>query len=113
MHSVLETSIFTRRADALLTREERAELVAELARNPLAGDLVPGLGGIRKMRFAAGGQGKHGAFRVIWFGAPEDMPVLALLIYGKNEQANPTPEQRKAMLAVVERMKAGRRRETA
>jgi hypothetical protein len=29
------------------------------------------------------------------------MPVLALLIYGKNEQANPTPEQRRAMLAVV------------
>lgn len=113
MHSVLETSIFTRRADALLTREERAELIAALARNPQGGDLVPGLGGIRKMRFAAGGQGKRGAFRVIWFVATADMPVMALLLYGKNEQANPTPEQRRAMLAVVERMKAGTRRETA
>ena len=74
MHSVLETSIFTRRADALLTREERAELISALAGNPQAGDLVPGLGGIRKMRFAAGGQGKRGAFRVIWFVATEDMP---------------------------------------
>ncbi len=113
MHSVLETSIFTRRADALLTRGERADLVSTLARNPQTGDLVPGLGGIRKMRFAAGGQGKRGAFRVIWFVATADMPVLALLIYGKNEQANPTPEQRRAMLAVVERMKQGARRETA
>jgi hypothetical protein len=52
MHSVLETSIFTRRADALLTRIERSELVSMLAATPLAGALVPGLGGIRKLRFA-------------------------------------------------------------
>jgi hypothetical protein len=110
MHSVLETSIFTRRADALLTHEERAELIGTLARNPQAGDLIPGLGGIRKMRFAAGGQGKRGGVRVIWFVATADMPVLALLIYGKNEQANPTPDQRRAMLAVVEGMKRGGRR---
>jgi hypothetical protein len=100
-------------ADALLTHEERAELISVLARNPHSGDLVPGLGGIRKMRFAASGQGKRGAYRIIWFVATEDMPVLALLIYGKNEQANPTPEQRRAMLAVVQRMKVGMRRETA
>ena len=109
MHSVLETSIFTRRADALLTREERATLISTLARNPQAGDLIPGLGGIRKMRFAAGGQGKRGAYRVIWFVATADVPVLALLIYGKNEQANPSPEQRRAMLAAVERVKQTRR----
>ena len=105
MHSVLETPIFTRRADALLTREERADLVGRLAFNPLAGNLVPGLGGIRKLRFAAGGQGKRGAFRVIYYVAQVEQPVLALLIYGKNEQANPTPDQRRAMLAVIEGMK--------
>jgi hypothetical protein len=65
VHSVLETPIFTRRADALLTREERAALIGALAVNPLAGELVPGLGGIRKLRFAAGGKGKRSAFRVI------------------------------------------------
>ena len=113
MHSVLETSIFTRRADALLTREERATLISTLASNPQTGDLIPGLGGIRKMRLAAGGQGKRGGFRVIWFVANEDMPVLALLIYGKNEQANPSPEQRRAMLAVVERMKQAARHDAA
>jgi hypothetical protein len=113
MHSVLETSIFTRRADALLTREERAELVAALGRNPQAGDLIPGLGGIRKMRFAAGGQGKRGGVRVIWYVMTDDTPIMALMIYGKNEQANPTPEQRRVMLAVVEGMKRTARRETA
>jgi hypothetical protein len=110
MHSVIETSIFMRRADALLTRDERADLITMLATNPTGGDLVPGLGGIRKMRFAAGGQGKRGAFRVIWYVLTQNQPVLALLIYGKNEQVNPTPDQRKAMLAVVESMKRPARR---
>ncbi|MBM9401562.1 addiction module toxin RelE [Gluconacetobacter azotocaptans] len=105
MHTVAETSIFTKRADDLLNKDERNELIRVLASDPYGGDLVPGLGGIRKVRFAAGGQGKRGAFRVIWYVVSDDLPVLALLIYGKNEQANPSPEQRKAMLAVVARMK--------
>jgi hypothetical protein len=107
--SVLETSIFTRRADALLSVAERLELIASLARDPTAGDLIPGLGGIRKLRFAAAGKGKSGAFRVIYYLPTDDLPILALLIYGKNEQANPTPEQRKAMLAVVDGIKASRK----
>ncbi|MBB2157047.1 addiction module toxin RelE [Gluconacetobacter diazotrophicus] len=106
MHTVAETSIFTKRADALLSKDERNELIRVLAGDPYGGDLVPGLGGIRKMRFGAGGQGKRGAFRVIWYVVSDDLPVLALLIYGKNEQANPSPDQRKAMLAIVARMKA-------
>jgi hypothetical protein len=65
------------------------------------------------MRFAAGGQGKRGGFRVIWFAAAAELPVLALLIYGKNEQATPTPDQRKAMLAVVEGMKRLATRDSA
>jgi hypothetical protein len=52
MHSVAETSIFTRRADALLGGEDRAALIGTLASDPMAGDLVPGLGGIRTLRFA-------------------------------------------------------------
>ena len=113
MHSVQETPIFTRRADALLTRDERAELISALARNPQTGDLIPGLGGIRKMRFGVGDQGKRGGVRVIWFVVSDDLPVLALLIYAKNEQANPTPDQRKAMLAVVEGIKRSAKRKTA
>lgn len=63
------------------------------------------------MRFAAGGQGKRGGFRVIWFVTGPDLPVLALLIYGKNEQANPSPEQRRALLAAAEALKLGARRQ--
>lgn len=108
MHSVLETPIFTRRADALLTRGERAALIGVIATDPFAGDLVPGLGGIRKLRFAAGGRGKRGGFRVIYYVAQTDQPVVALLLYGKNEQANPTPEQCRVMVAMIDGAKRQR-----
>lgn len=106
MHSVAETPIFSRRADALLSREDRAALINTLASDPLAGVLVPGLGGIRKLRFAPRGRGKSGAFRVIYYVATADRPVLALLIYGKNEQDNITPQQQAVLLAVLAEEKA-------
>jgi len=105
MHSVIETPIFTRRADALLSVEDRADLIRVLADNPRAGDLIPGLGGIRKMRFGGAGRGKRGGFRVIWYVASERVPVLALLIYGKNEQVDLTPDQKRALVALVEQVK--------
>jgi len=111
MHTVVETPIFTRRADALLSPEDRADLIIMLAANPTAGARVPGLGGIRKMRFAPEGQGKRGAFRVIYFLLDDDTPVLALLLYGKNEQANPTLEQRKAMVRLVDALKLATKKE--
>lgn len=105
MYSVIETPIFTKSADALLTIEERAELIRVLAANPRSGDLIPGLGGIRKMRFGASGRGKRGGYRVIWYVGSERIPVLALLIYGKNDQVDLTPDQKKALAAMAERLK--------
>ena len=87
-------------------REDRMALINALAIDPLAGRLVPGLGGIRKLRFAPAGRGKSGAFRVMYYLLDDGTPILALLLYGKNEQANPTPEQRKRFLQVVEAFKA-------
>jgi len=109
MQSVAETSIFTRRADALLSREDRLTLIATLAANPQVGDLVPGLGGIRKLRFAPAGHSKRGAFRVVHYFAGENMPVLALLIYAKNEQDNIDADQRRVLLAIIAAHKAERR----
>jgi mRNA-degrading endonuclease RelE of RelBE toxin-antitoxin system len=85
----------------LLSRDERADMIAALASNPLAGDVIPGLGGVRKLRFAPKGRGKSGAFRVIYYVLTDDLPVLALLIYGKNEQSDLSSAQRKAIAALV------------
>ena len=86
--AVLEVPSFSRRADVLLSRKERAELIDTSARGPMAGDVMPGLGGVRKLRFAPKGRGKSGAFRVIYYVLTDAQPILALLLYGKNEQAD-------------------------
>ena len=100
MHSVIETPIFTKRADALLSRDERAELIRILATNPRQGDVIPGLGGVRKLRFAASGQGKRAGYRVILNVADAVTPVLALLLYGKPEQVDLTPAQQMTILGL-------------
>jgi mRNA-degrading endonuclease RelE of RelBE toxin-antitoxin system len=108
LHAVLETSVFSRRADALLSSTERAELIDRLASDPLSGDVIPGLGGVRKLRFAPPGRGKSGAFRVVYYLLTENQPILALLIYGKNEQGDMSPAQRKAVAALAAEMKRRR-----
>ena len=111
MRGVLETSVFSRQADAHLSLADREDLIGVLSFEPAAGVIVPGLGGIRKLRFAPSGRGKRGGYRVIYYWLDDDAPVLALLLYGKNEQANPTPQQRKQLLLAVDKFRAIARKE--
>lgn len=62
------------------------------------------------MRFAPRGRGKSGACRVIYYLLDDDTPVLALLLYGKNEQVNPSAEQRRVMLRLVDALQEGARK---
>ena len=103
--TVVETAVFARRADKLLTTDERDELVAFLATNPSAGDLIEGTGGVRKVRFAAQGKGKSGGVRVVYYFVPEDGPLYALLLYAKSKQADMSPEQRKVVAGLAAGLK--------
>lgn len=105
--TVVETSVFARRAEKLLTSDEYEELILLLALRPLAGDEIPGTGGVRKLRFAARGHGKSGGVRVIYYYFDELNPVYALLLYGKNEQVNLTPVQKSEMAKLAATIKAG------
>jgi hypothetical protein len=64
--AVLEMPEFRSQAAKFMTQEEILEVVTEIARNPEAGDVIPGCGGIRKLRFAASGHGKRGGGRVVY-----------------------------------------------
>ena len=64
--TVVETPFFLRKATGLLSNEERERLVIFIGQNPEAGDVVPEAGGVRKIRWAIGGQGKRGGVRVIY-----------------------------------------------
>ncbi len=67
---------------------ERGLLVDCLARNPLLGDLIPGTGGVRKLRLALAGRGKRGGARVVYYDHSDAMPIFALTAYAKNERAD-------------------------
>ncbi len=86
--SVVETPEFLSATCKLMDDDERALLVDYLAHNPMAGDLVQGTGGIRKVRWALDGRGKRGGARVIYFYHDADMPLFALTAYAKNERAD-------------------------
>ena len=108
MQTVAETPTFTRQADKLFSEDERRELIDYLADNPMAGDQMPGTGGVRKLRFAALGRGKRGGARVIYFyGSGGDrMPIYALLAYAKSARADLNPAQRRVVAAIVETIKS-------
>ena len=86
--SVVETPEFLTATRRIMDEEERGLLVDYLARNPLAGDLVQGTGGVRKLRWALDGRGKSGGARVIYYYHGEAMPLFALTAYAKNERAD-------------------------
>ena len=110
MQTVVETPAFIRRAEKLLSEDEHDDLIAYLATHPLAGDEIVGTGGVRKVRFGAKGKGKSGGVRVIYYFYDRDIPIYALLIYGKNERADLTAEQRKAVASFAAAIKSSRKR---
>ena len=63
----LESSIFERNCSRYLDDEEYSELQQFLMRQPEAGDIIPGSGGVRKLRWARSGMGKRGGLRIIYF----------------------------------------------
>jgi hypothetical protein len=84
--TVIETPEFLSTTRKLLDDEERAALVEYLAYNPSAGTVIPGTGGIRKLRWGLEGRGKRGGARVIYFFHNFEMPLFLLTAYAKNER---------------------------
>jgi len=63
----VETPLFTRRVVELLDDDSYARFQAMLIRDPDAGDVIQGTGGLRKIRVAVSGRGKRGGARVIYY----------------------------------------------
>jgi len=92
--SVVETPEFRSAAGKLMSEDERAVLVDYLAYNPMAGDLIPGTGGVRKLRWGLEGRGKRGGARVVYYYHDARMPLFALTAYAKNAQADLSSQDR-------------------
>lgn len=75
--TVAETQGFRRAAGKIWSEDELAVLVDHLAHNPEDGDIIPGTGGVRKLRWGKAGVGKRGGARVNLFLLPDGLPALS------------------------------------
>ena len=88
MFPFIETSSFENWMPKYLSDAEYAELQQFLLAQPLAGDLVSGSGGVRKLRWKVRGRGKRGGVRVIYYVRFEPNEFWMLTIYAKTRQEN-------------------------
>jgi mRNA-degrading endonuclease RelE of RelBE toxin-antitoxin system len=96
---------FLKRARWLLSNSERAEFADYIGAHPELGKVVPGLKGVRKVRWTRGSTGKRGGVRIIYLYLVVKETIYLITIYSKNEQADLTPAQKKAILGVAATLK--------
>jgi hypothetical protein len=102
MITVAEVPEYIRRLEKLLSDSERRDVIVYLAAHPRAGDLIEGTGGVRKLRWGRGGQGKSGGVRVIYYFHSEAMPLYLLTLFAKNERANIIKAERNDLAKLVD-----------
>jgi hypothetical protein len=80
--------------ERLFDLEEQAAIVNTVAADPQCGVVIPGTGGVRKLRVAASGRGKRGGARVIYVFGGEDVPLFLLAAFAKNEKSDLSKAER-------------------
>jgi hypothetical protein len=95
VHAVIETPTFLRDvAQSGVSEDEHDRIVRQVAKTPFRGDVIPGTGGARKVRFAGRSKGKSGGYRVVTFFVADDVPVLLLALINKGERADLSQAER-------------------
>jgi hypothetical protein len=101
MQTVVETPSDLADAEKLFSAAERAAIVDRLAADPRCGVVVPGSGGIRKVRFGVGARGKSGGARIIYLYTGDGLPIFILAAFAKNEKADLSAAERNALGRMV------------
>ena len=88
----IETTAFTKLVYEYLSDEEFAGLQNYLLTRPNVGDVIPGSGGVRKLRWAMAGKGKRGGVRVIYYRKVSEDEIWLITLYAKNEASTISPQ---------------------
>jgi mRNA-degrading endonuclease RelE of RelBE toxin-antitoxin system len=103
----IESKLFEKLRESYLDDEGYRALQNFLIEQPLAGDVIQGTGGLRKVRWSLKGKGKRGGVRTIYLYLTERSHIHLLTIYAKNEMEELTPSQKKVLKAITEEIKNG------
>jgi hypothetical protein len=96
--------LFERTAEGLLDDEDMQTIENQLLADPRAGAVIPGTGGVRKLRVAFAGRGKSGSGRIISIHVVSKAKVYFLLLYPKNRMANLSEAQKQQMRQLVKQI---------
>lgn len=96
----IESSVFERIRSAYLDDDEYSELQQFLMQNPESGELVPGSGGVRKVRWKSAGRGKRGGLRIIYYVRYTPAEFWMLTVYAKARCENVPAHILKELLEV-------------
>lgn len=107
--TVVEVEPFSRLAERIWAEEERLAFIDFIAWNADEGAVIPGLSGIRKIRWGREGIGKRGGVRVIYFFFDDEMPVYLLRVYAKSEKADISAAEKKILKPFAELLKGLRK----
>lgn len=88
-----------------LADEDYRALQNHLITQPDSGAIIRGSGGLRKVRWAAGGKGKSGGLRVIYYWLTADDQIMFLTLYGKGEKENLSAAELKQVVKLIEELK--------
>lgn len=101
----VETSIFSRALPDYLSDEDYRHLQSYLIERPDVGAIIQRSGGVRKVRWAAGGKGKSGGLRIIYYWMKSDDQIFLLTLYGKGEKEDLSAVELKRVVKLIEELK--------
>ena len=101
MITIAELPEYIRGASKLLDADERQDIINYLSAHPKSGDLMEGTGGVRKLRWGRGNQGKSGGVRVIYYFHSDLIPLYLLTLFAKNERTNLSKSERNELSELV------------
>ena len=105
MLTFVEALKFTGQVTELWSDEEYAAFQLHLVKCPDAGDVIPGLGGLRKVRWSAKGQGKRAGARVIYLHLPRAGLICLFYLYTKVDIADLDQQQKRRLRLAVDEIK--------
>lgn len=100
----IETKTFTKMVTELLSDDEYRKMQNQLVDDPACGAIIPGGGGIRKLRFGCDGRGKSAGVRTIYYWVKENHQIYMLLVYPKAKKENLTLEEKAILRDLVKEL---------
>ena len=103
--TVLQLPKFKSEATELIGAEGIEAVATHLIAHPNAGDVIPGAGASRKLRWAAKGKGKRGGARIIYLYVVIAARIYLLRCYSKNVKTDLTVDEKKALRHIAAHLK--------